>query len=89
MEAVEHTLQCVDAEVFADDPNCLLQLAQFLLDVFDPQRTSFTKEMFQYNAARLHIVHQCLRILSDVGVGSWDPNRPEACTPSSRTGVRE
>ena len=76
IEAVEHALQSIDAEVFADDPNCLLQLAQFLLDAFDPQRMSFSKEMFPVQCSALHVVHQCLRILFDIGSGSWDPNRP-------------
>ncbi len=76
IEAVEHALQSVDTEVFADDPNCLLQLAQFLLDAFDPQRMSFSKEMFPVQCSALHVVHQCLRILFDIGSGSWDPNRP-------------
>ncbi len=76
IEAVEHALQSIDAEVFADDPNCLLQLAQFLLKAFDPRETTFSKEMFPVQCSALHVVHQCLSILFDIGLGSWDPNRP-------------
>ena len=69
MEAVEHTLQCVDAEVFEDDPNCLLQLSQLLMDAFDPRKMSFSREMFPVQCSTLHIVHHCLRILFDIGSG--------------------
>ena len=77
IEAVEHTLQSVDVEIFEKDPNCLLQLAQFLLDSFDPERTSFSREMFPVQCSALHVVHQCLMILFDIGSGCWDPNRPD------------
>ena len=77
IEAVEQTLQSVDTEIFEDDKDCLLQLAQFLLDEFDPRRTSFTRDMFPVQCSALHVVHQCLKILYDIGSGSWDPNRPE------------
>ena len=77
IEAVEETLQSVDTKIFKDDNGCLLQLALFLLDAFDPQRTCFTREMFPVQCSALHVVHQCLRILFDIGSGSWDPNKPE------------
>ena len=77
IEAVEHTLQSIDAEIFEYDKDCLLQPAQFLLNAFDPQKTSFTRDMFPVQCSALHVVHQCLRILFDIGSGSWDPNKPE------------
>ena len=77
IEAVENTLQSVDTEIFEDDRNCLLELARFLSEAINPQKTSFSREMFPVHCSALHVVHQCLRILYDIGSGSWDPNRPE------------
>ena len=77
IEAVEHTLQIIDKEIFEDDKDCLLQLAQFLSEAFDPIKTSFTREMFPVQCSALHVMHQCLGILCDIGSGSWDPNRPK------------
>ena len=77
IEAVEHTLQSVDTEIFEDNEDCLLQLAQFLMDAFDPRKTNFSREMFPVQCSALHVMHQCLSILCDIGSGSWDPNSPD------------
>ena len=77
IEAVEHTLQSVDTEIFEDNEDCLLQLAQFLMDAFDPRKTNFSREMFPVQCSALHVMHQCLSILCDIGSGSWDPNTPD------------
>ena len=77
MEAIEHTLQSVDNEVFEDDPSCLVHLVQFLLEVFDPERTSFSREMFPVQCSAMHALHQSVRILHDISSSSWDPNKFE------------
>ena len=77
IEAAEHALHSVDVAIFEDDPNCLLHLAQFLLKALDPRETSFTREMFPVQCSAMHVVHQCLKILFDIGSGNWDPNRPD------------
>ena len=77
MEAIEFTLQSVEAEMFEDDPSCLVQLSEFLLDSLDPEKTSFSRETFPVKCSALHAAHECLRILRDVGSADWDPNERE------------
>ena len=77
MEAIELTLQSVEAEMFEDDPSCLVQLSEFLLDSLDPEKTSFSRETFPVQCSALHAAHECLRILRDVGSADWDPNERE------------
>ena len=77
MEAIELALQSVEAEMFEDDPSCLVQLSEFLLNSLDPEKTSFSRETFPVQCSALHAAHECLRILRDVGSADWDPNERE------------
>ena len=77
MEAVEHTLQIVDTEVFEEDPSCLVNLAEFLFDAFDPDGVSFSKEMFALQCSAMYALLECLRILHDVHLGNWNPEKLE------------
>ena len=76
-EAIELTLQTVEAELFEDDPGCLVRLANFLLDELDPEKASFSRKTFPAQCSALHAVHECLRILGDVGLDDLDPDDPE------------
>ena len=77
MEAMEHTLLAVDIEIFEDAPGCLVDLALFLLDAFNPDLTIFSREMFPVQRSAMHALHLCLTILHDIDSGGWDPNNPE------------
>ena len=77
MEAVEHTLQIVDTEVFEADPSCLVKLAELLFDAFDPDGVSFSKEMFPLQCSAMYALLECLRILHDVHLGNWNPEKLE------------
>ena len=77
MEAIELALQSVEAEMFEDDPSCLVRLSEFLLDSLDPEKTSFSRETFPVQCSALHAAHECLRLLRDAGSADWDPNEPE------------
>ena len=77
MEAIEHTLQGVDTEVFENDPSCLVQLADSLFAAFDPDSMSFSRETFPVQCSSMHALFECVRILHDVSSGGWDPEKLE------------
>ena len=76
-EAIELTLLTVDAEIFKDDPSCLVRLADFLLDELDSEKASFSRKTFSAQCSALHAAHECLRILREVRSADLDPNEPE------------
>ena len=76
-EAIELTLLTVDAEIFKDDPSCLVRLADFLLDELDPEKASFSRKTFPAQCSALHAAHECLRILREVRSADLDPDEPE------------